>query len=216
MQKRKVYIFLVTMIILSFFSTNIIPALNTSHVTATDRPIFKPISNLGSTRNLPCGCNCSPTWQWAVSGEGTECQYGTSTAVDTLGETYVFGTYAGTVIFGNISLTSQGVFNVFVAKLNANGTWLWAVSAGGTNTYSSHITLDADGNAYVIGVFNGTATFGTTTLTSLGSNDIFIAKLASNGMWRWAVSSGGITVDEGYGIAVDSDGNVYVSGRGPF
>ncbi|MCX6662341.1 MAG: hypothetical protein NTY91_07320, partial [Euryarchaeota archaeon] len=150
MQKRKVNIFLVTMIILSFLSTNIIPALNNSRVTATEQPILQLISNLGFARNLPFGCNRSPTWQWAVSGEGTGVQYGTSTAVDALGETYVLGTYAGTVIFGNFTLTSQGVYNVFVAKLSSNRTWLWAVSAGGTNTYSSSIALDADGNAYII------------------------------------------------------------------
>ena len=75
------------------------------------------------------------------------------------------------------------------------------------------IAVDGSGNVYVIGHFRGdTAIFGSTTLTNAGSYDIFIAKLNVSGDFLWAKQAGGSSYDYGYGIAVDSSGNVYVTG----
>ena len=58
--------------------------------------------------------------------------------------------------------------------------WLWAQQAGGTDVNEGlGIATDGPGNSIVTGFFFGTATFGDTTLSSAGSADIFIAKLAS-------------------------------------
>ena len=92
----------------------------------------------------------------------------------------------------------------------------WAVKAGGGrwdgNDYARGIAVDSSGNAYVTGVFRQTALFGSTNLTSSGESDIFIAKLSSNGSWQWVIKAGGSSHDWGYGIAVDSSGNAYISG----
>jgi hypothetical protein len=74
------------------------------------------------------------------------------------------------------------------------------------------IAVDASGNSYVTGGFEGTATFGSTTLESSGSQDIFVAKLDNRGNWLWAKKAGGTDSDYGYGIAVDASGNSYVTG----
>ena len=70
-------------------------------------------------------------------------------------------------------------------------------------------------NAYATGFFQGSsADFGNTTLSSSGSTDVFVAKLDSSGNWLWAKRAGGSTYDDsGYGIAVDSSGNAYVTGH---
>ena len=74
--------------------------------------------------------------------------------------------------------------------------WLWAINAGGSNNdYCYSIGVDASGNIYVTGYFQGTATFGSNTLTSNGSSDIFIAKLDSSGNWLWARNAGGSSRD---------------------
>ena len=90
---------------------------------------------------------------------------------------------------------------------------LWAVGAGGTSAdWGNGIAVDSSGNAYVTGTFQGTAAFGNFDLTSQGSYDFFVAKLNSTGSWQWAVEAGGTSGDYGNGIAVDSSGNVYVTG----
>ncbi|PXY72825.1 MAG: hypothetical protein CXX80_09240, partial [Methanobacteriota archaeon] len=58
-----------------------------------------------------------------------------------------------------------------------------------------------------------TATFGSTSLVSSGSDDIFIAKLSSSGSWQWVVKAGGSSTDYGFGIAVDADGFVHLTGE---
>jgi hypothetical protein len=79
---------------------------------------------------------------------------------------------------------------VFIfAQLNP---WLCTKKAGGTyDDYGYGIAVDACGNSYITGYFKGLATFGSTTLTSNGDYDIFVAKLDSNGNWLWAKNAGG-------------------------
>ncbi len=104
--------------------------------------------------------------------------------------------------------------DVFAAKLSPSGKFLWAVSAGGSggDDVGSGIAVDNAGNSYVTGGFEGTATFGSTTLTSKGNADIFVSKLSPSGKFLWAVSAGGSGGDGGSGIAVDGSGNSYITG----
>jgi hypothetical protein len=61
--------------------------------------------------------------------------------------------------------------------MNADGTWAWATRAGGTGyDYGQGISALPDGSSVVTGFFEGTATFGSTTLTSAGSYDVFTAR----------------------------------------
>ena len=152
-------------------------------------------------------------WLWAKQAGGTNDDYGYSIAVDANGNNYVTGRFSGCATFGATTLTSSGGDDIFVAKLDINGNWLWAKQAGGTDydiVYS--IAVDDNGNSYVTGYFWSSATFGATTLTSSGQYDIFVAKMDSNGNWLWAKQAGGTSSDRGYSIAVDDNGNSYVTG----
>ena len=65
------------------------------------------------------------------------------------------------------------------------------MKAGGNDWDEGYgIAVDLIGNAYVTGHFKGTATFGSTSLTSSEHSDIFIAKLSRSGSWQWAVKAG--------------------------
>jgi hypothetical protein len=137
-----------------------------------------------------------------------------------VGSSYVTGYFGGTSTFGSTTLTSKlGSEDVFVAKLDSTGKWMWAVSAGGTGTAGGlGISVDSAGNSYVTGDFGfdfsapGTASFGSTTLTSNGKWDVFVAKLDSTGKWLWAVSAGAGDDDFGRGISVDGAGISYITG----
>ena len=61
----------------------------------------------------------------------------------------------------------------------------WANRAGGTAIdYGRDIAVDGNGNSYITGSFQGSATFGSTTLTSSGNSDVFIAKYDAVGQCR--------------------------------
>ncbi|MDD2230491.1 MAG: SBBP repeat-containing protein [Candidatus Cloacimonetes bacterium] len=159
----------------------------------------------------------SGNWLWAKSAGGTSSDFGRDIAVDIAGNVYLTGTIRDEVFFGSTSLgnsTANAQENIFVAKLDSAGNWLWAKDAGGlAYDYGCGIALDSAANIYVTGYFWLDATFGSTTLNSIGDKDIFVAKLDSGGNWHWAKRAGGTHYsDGGNDIAVDSAGDVYLSG----
>jgi hypothetical protein len=144
-------------------------------------------------------------------------------AVDASGNVFTVGAFQGTVDFdpgiGIASLTSVGLYNIFVCKLDAHGNYVWAKSMGGSSTagdFGFSLAVDGSSNVYLTGTFNGTADFdpgaGVANLTSNGQNDIFIAKLDANGNYVWAKSMGAAHSDVGNDIALDGSGNVCVIG----
>lgn len=154
-----------------------------------------------------------PHWLWARGAGGTGNDEGFSIAIDSQGNQYVTGTFESTVSFGSHILTSNGNYDIFVAKLDPDGNWLWVVQAGGTGPdWGGGVAVDGAGNAYVTGSYRGTVSFGSYTLTAyVNYNDMFVAKLNTNGTWLWAVSAGGGFYDQGNKIAVDGWGNAYMA-----
>jgi hypothetical protein len=183
---------------------------------------FQDTATFGSTTLTSSGSadifiaklDSSGNWLWTTKAGGIGDDGGSDIAVDTSGNSYVTGNFRGTVTFGSTTLTSNGDSDIFIAKLDNRGNWLWVKKAGGTDHDIGHgIAVDASGNSYVTGDFDGTATFGDITLTSNGYYDIFVAKLDSSGNWLWAMNAGGTYIDWGWDIAVDANGNSYVTGH---
>jgi hypothetical protein len=157
---------------------------------------------------------------WPAQAGGTAYDVGRGVAVLPDGSAIVTGQFRGTATFGAISLTSAYDSDVFVAKLGADGAWLWATQAGGVGTALAWgVSVLADGSAIVTGAFRGTATFGATTLTSAGPtlplfrDDVFVAKISAAGAWVWATQAGGTGHDLGWGVSVLADGSAVVTGR---
>jgi gliding motility-associated-like protein len=95
-------------------------------------------------------------------------------------------------------------------------TWQLALSTNSNSTLGSSdvraMAADAAGNVYVAGEFDRSITLGTTTLTSLGETDVFVAKWSPlTGDFVWAVRGGGSTGDYATALVV-SGSNVYVAG----
>jgi hypothetical protein len=70
-----------------------------------------------------------------------------------------------------------------------------------------------DGRLAVTGFIGTSMTLGSSTLSSFGGNDILIAVLDRDGTVSWAKSFGSSSDDEGWGIAVGTDGSLYVTGE---
>ena len=175
-----------------------------------------PLTSAGLADAFVAKVASDGSWVWAKSFGSTGNDV--ASAVTTLpdGSILVTGYYTGTVAFGSTSLTSAGGRDIYVAKLDATGNWLWAVSAGGAgNEGATRISATTDGTAVISATYSGSITFGATTLTSVGISDIYVAKLTALGAWSWAASAGS-TGNDGYSggeaVALNADGSVFVTG----
>ncbi|MBL0019914.1 MAG: hypothetical protein IPP17_26670 [Bacteroidetes bacterium] len=115
------------------------------------------------------------------------------------------------------NLTSAGMQDIYVAKLDENGNLIWAKSMGGAGNDQSNSIPWMAANVFVTGYFNGSADFDPSgavhTMTSGGLEDIFITKLDNNGNFSWATGFGGTVDDIGTAIAVDALQNIYATGH---
>ena len=159
---------------------------------------------------------------WAKIIGGTGMDQSTFVIADDLGNVYTTGSFSGTVDFdpgtGTSPITSNGLKDIFLQKLDVNGDLVWAKSIGSSNSDVGYsIALDQFRNIYTTGYFSDTVDFdpgaGITNLISNGTKDIFIQKLGMNGNLRWAKSMGGTNNDFGSSININAQGNVYVAGN---
>ncbi|WP_163538970.1 SBBP repeat-containing protein [Gracilibacillus sp. YIM 98692] len=151
---------------------------------------------------------------------GTGGDEGNGIAVDAAGNAYVTGETTSPnfpTTPGAFDTTFNGSFDAFVTKLNPAGSALvYSTFLGGTELDEGNgIALDSDGNAYVTG-FTNSPNFPTTPGafdTSLSGSDAFVTKLNSAGSALiYSTYLGGSGGERGNSIAVDAEGNTYVTG----
>ncbi len=137
------------------------------------------------------------------------------------GDILLTGNFNGTVDFdpgaGTSNLTSLGSGDIYIAKYNASGNFIWANQIGGSGTDDVRdIATDNSGNIFITGNFESTADFdpgaGTADLISAGWGDIFIAKYNSSGNYQWAKNIGASGYDCGTAISIDTANNLMITG----
>ncbi|MFT6503759.1 MAG: hypothetical protein ACJASQ_003897 [Crocinitomicaceae bacterium] len=134
---------------------------------------------------------------------------------------YVTGYFSGTADFdpdaGVHNLTSNGAYDIFALKLNADGSFAWANSMGSTgNDIGTSVATNIYGDFFLTGQYYGTVDFDASAsvyeLTSNGDADIFVQKLSTSGDMDWTVSEGNSGNDISKGIAALGGGYVYLVG----
>lgn len=171
----------------------------TSHQT-TDRVFVSKISPAGNS-----------VLYTAYIGDPNCDSFAAAVKVDSGGNAHVTGRYGTVDQWGYCNMKYA-----FVSKLNAAGnTFVYSQAfGGGGGDHGNEIALDAAGNAYVTGHTDGDWPVTADAFQSQGGfpGDAFILKLAPNGTVLYSTYLGNQTLAEGFGIAVDAQNNIYVTG----
>jgi len=150
---------------------------------------------------------------------GSDIDEGKGIAVDSVGNAYVTGQTASTDFptANAIQPNNHGGWDAFVTKINAKGSALvYSTYLGGSGDDNGDgIAVDSAGRAYVTGLTVSTDFPTMNPLQSAnGGANAFVAKINAPGSALvYSTYLGGSGVDAGYGIAVDSAGRAYVTGR---
>src|SRR5207249_2252330 len=161
----------------------------------------------------------SGAYLWARRYGSTSIDVAYGVAVDGSGNVLVTGTFTGTVNFGGTSLTSAiGGLDSLVLKLNGStGLTVWAkqfLCGGGDVGYG--IGSDSSGNVIVVGEFAGhffpNANDNVFNFTSAGASDVYVVKLSGSGAYLWAKQFSGSGADTPNAVAVDSNGDIALTG----
>jgi hypothetical protein len=160
---------------------------------------------------------------WAVNMGGGSNESGNAITVDASGNIYITGVFYGVGDYdpgaGVVNLNAA-TETVFIVKLNSTGTLAWArqlTSVSAVSNYSNSIAVDASGNVYTAGAYEGTVDFdpgpGSDNFISQGGTDAFVSKLDSAGTHVWARMFQGTSSEVNLGLDVDAAGNLVLTGR---
>ncbi|MDL2262053.1 T9SS type B sorting domain-containing protein [Bacteroidales bacterium OttesenSCG-928-I21] len=116
-------------------------------------------------------------------------------------------------VFLFLLLTQKHLMSQVPNECGEETGFSWIKTAGGiSNDEINDITTDAEGNIYITGAFSDDFSFQSTTTTSKGRKDFFVAKLNIDGNLIWLKTGGGVENDFGTGVTVDDFGNIFVVG----
>jgi Beta-propeller repeat len=172
--------------------------------------------------------DASGNYLWVKTiGGSSSAIYSQTIAIDSNANIFIGGFFNGTIDFDpsatQYNISSSGYEDIFIAKYDSNGSFVWAKQIGEAQNNESvnAITIDPFGNVYTTGRFKFTMDFdpgvGVHYLTApvIGGStatNAFILKLDNNGNFKWAKNFGNTNYEEGYDITTDNDGNVYTIG----
>lgn len=158
---------------------------------------------------------------WAKNMGGSGNDLPRSITTDASGNVYCAGEFENTADLDPgtavLNVTSNGLADAFICKLDAGGSLLWARQVGGVQKdWAAAIDVDGAGQVYVSGAFKGTVDFdpgsGTSNIVGGTYSQMFILKLDGLGNFTWARN-----VESNYDVfpsslVADAQGNVYNGG----
>lgn len=144
-----------------------------------------PLTTTGNANVFVACYEADGTAQWATSGGGELIDRARGIGTDGT-DLYITGQFGDTATFGNYTLIGADSSDIFMARLNNAGNFIWAIAIGGmhdsleTLSYESgnSITADTSGNVFATGSLLDGGIFGSTVLSEWGRTDAFITKIS--------------------------------------
>lgn len=171
------------------------------------------INNVGGTDVLVAKFSPQGEVLWARSAGYSATHEGNAVAVDAGKNVYIAGKLWGRTRFGKTELDSHFDHDTFLGKWNADGEILWARQLGSLSVaVARSLAVDLDGNLIMAGYLDQTCDFDESTVIAHGSQDVFLAKFNPQGGVIWAENFGGPGSDTPRSLALDSAGNIYLTG----
>ena len=165
--------------------------------------------------------NGNVVWEKNVLTDGYSVK-GQAIDIDSIGNVYILGSFYGAVDFdpgvGIDSISSNGESDIFITKLNSDGSYGWTHTLGGASyDFGSSLSIDTNNNIYMTGRFRGTVDFnfdgGGDIFTPSGLDDIFVTKINSSGSYAWTkIFSSEGSDDDLRSITTDQNNNLYLTG----
>ena len=170
------------------------------------------LTSAGSTDAFIARVSADGSWLWAKQAGGPDGDSASEVTVLPDGGAIVVGSFRATAEFGDDQLTAVADPDAFVARIDADGRWLWVSSGGGPARTWPTAVDQVDGGFVVAGYAIGSPSFGGIVLPSVGGADIFVAKVSTDGEWLWANGAGGTGFDHAWSVAARPDGGAFITG----
>ncbi|HIA03263.1 MAG TPA: hypothetical protein EYN66_15380, partial [Myxococcales bacterium] len=157
--------------------------------------------------------NGTHLWSQRFGGAGND-QVG-SVSLDVIGGAYLVGGFEQEVDFGGGKLTSKGLRDIYVLRLNgADGAHSVSKRFGDAkDQFAVDVAVDSIGNLRLTGEYEGTVNFGGSDLTSSGGKDIFLANINFLFQHIWSRSYGNVGHDHVSGVGFDDSGATILAGH---
>lgn len=171
------------------------------------------VSSAGGFDFVLASLDGSGTPLWAKSFGDSGYQAAQAIAADALGDIVIAGEFSGSVDFGSGPEVSAGGIDALVAAFDSSGVALWSKRFGDSDTQVARaIDLTHTGEIVLGGAFKGSIDLGVGALVSKGDFDVLVGKLDAGGATLWATSFGDAQKQMLHDLAVDTAGDVIVTG----
>lgn len=114
-------------------------------------------------------------------------------AIDGSGNTYVVGTFAGSLTLGDLSITSGGGGDAYVACLAPNADWIWATRIGGISSDGgTTVTVNDVGDLFVTAYIGGggsSLSIGSVAVPGFPNSGLAVMRMNTAGELVWVVDA---------------------------
>ncbi len=153
------------------------------------------------------------TYEWFTTAGGILDDSSVAIDRDSLNNTYICGNFQDEITIGDAVFFSHGVNDIYIAKFDSSGNFLWAVHEGWVNGEEVRDILISDSSLYISGFFITETIFGDSTYTNyVDHSTYFISQYDLDGKFNWFSSENihSLYTASGFKMAVDEEKYIWL------